>query len=404
MRRRLVIAGCGPVGLLAALVLSDLFEQVDVLERRLSGQAQSDAVSRSLQLVLSARGWAALERGRVADVIRSRAQPIRGRVHLGTGAFSPYSPHGDAIYAVARDQLQTLLEEAVSAHRNVRLRYGHEVVTADSRGRTVSVQTPDGPRRFDFDLLVGADGVRSNVAESLHPRGGLRLEVARQVYREVHLSAWPFRPDAFHFIGDGEILVGGFPARGGGGGLFVMHPQSADEALFDPSSGRSVLDRLPRLREAFGAALLADWAAVEVGVMGSKTCARWTADGAVALAGDAAHAVLPFMGQGLNVGLEDVIALDACLRDGGGDPLTRYAALRRPEADAIRAISARHARLLFGARTEAEQARDQRVQDELARQGWPDSYCAAAFTRTPFSEIRRRELIAERALESARIA
>lgn len=394
--QRLVVVGCGPVGLLAAIILGHRYERVDVLEKRLAGQSQWDAVSRSLQLVLSWRGWAALDRAGVAEKLRGLSQPIRGRVDLGTMVFSPYSDRGDAIEAVGRDALQTTLEEAAHAMSHVRLHYGQEVQSVDVEARTVTAQGPGGASTWSYDLLVGADGVASAVAKALHPQGGIQLRIAPQVYRETYLPSWPYRTDAFHFIGDGEVLVGGFPDCNGGGGLFVMHPREAPAGLFDPASSGSILARFPSLAPRLDPAHLAAWAAVSPGVMGSKTCQTWHDGQAVVLAGDAAHAILPFMGQGLNTGLEDILVLDRCLRGDAAiaDPVALYAALRKPESEAIRQLSDQHAAMLFGAQDAGARQRAQRVERGLASRGWPDSYCAAAFSSLRFSEILRREEVA----------
>jgi len=213
------------------------------------------------------------------------------------------------------------------------------------------------------------------------------------VYREIHLPKWPFRNDAFHFVGDGTVLVGGFPDCEGGGGLFVMHRPQDAATLFDANAPDSIVHRFPCLDRFINETYLSAWAATRPGVLGSKTCERWTADGAVVLAGDAAHAIQPYMGQGLNTGLEDVLVLQQCLVDtpSAQAALERYAALRKPEADAIRTMSDLHAQLLFGARSPQQVDLEASVQARLRALGWPDTYAAAAFTRTPFAEILKRE-------------
>jgi kynurenine 3-monooxygenase len=243
-------------------------------------------------------------------------------------------------------------------------------------------------------MLIGADGVRSAVAQSLLTPDEMTLDKLSLVYREVPVSATGWRSDAFVYWSDGEVMVGSFPGRNGQRGLFVMHPRGMEDSLFF-SGSEGLFGRFPRLA-SLGPELLNQLSQAEAGAMGSKSCKCWT-KGNVVIMGDAAHAIVPFMGQGLNTGLEDAVCLMRQFRSGDRSERTiapllkRFEQRRQNAADSIRQLSDRHARYLMGASTPVEAAIEERAGKALRSLGLPDTYAACAFLRLRFDRIVSRE-------------
>ena len=228
-RGRLVIAGGGPVGLVSALLLRPYFAQVTVLERN----AAEAAGGRSLQLVLGERGLHALRCCGLDQQVKAQGVPVYGRMDGETGAFTPYGASDDAILAVSRVALQSILEQAVDGLEGIERRSAVTVAGVDRTAKNVHCDTPLGPEILGYDMLIGADGVRSVVAESILEEEEVTLDKLPLVYREVPVANVGWRSDAFVYWSDGEVMVGSFPGKEGRRGLFVMHPRGAEHLLFN---------------------------------------------------------------------------------------------------------------------------------------------------------------------------
>ena len=157
--QHLLIAGGGPVGLVTALLLEPHFEAVTVLERHDGGMPSS----RSLQLVLGERGRHALRCCGLEQAVIDRGLWVRGRENGAGGGFHPYDEDGGRILAVSRVVLQQLLEEAVDARSGIRRLDGTAVESVDFEARTVEALTRTGRDTWQYDVLVGADGIWSQV-------------------------------------------------------------------------------------------------------------------------------------------------------------------------------------------------------------------------------------------------
>lgn len=384
----LLIAGGGPVGLVTALLLEPYFSEVTVLERH-EGRVPP---SRSLQLVLGERGRHALRCCGLEQAVIDSGTWVRGRENGAGGDFQPYDEEGGCILAISRVRLQELLEDAVDARPGIRRLGGTEVVDVDFSARTVRAKVDGIEDAWRYDVLVGADGVRSAVADAMLGEGEMQLNKIDLVYREVPIENPGWSTESFRYWSDGEVMVGSFPGRGGQRGLFVMHPRGAEEQVFAHGEG-GLFARFPSLA-MLGPELLAGLASAPEGAMGSKRCSRWQ-EGRAVLIGDAAHAIVPFMGQGLNTGLEDAVTLMRQYRCRQGADhetlLARFVRRRHTCAEAIRNLSDRHARYLMGRSNETEQALEERSGIALRILGMPDTYSACAFTRTRFDRIIRRE-------------
>ncbi len=384
--QHLLIAGGGPVGLVTALLLEPHFDAITVLERHDGGMPSS----RSLQLVLGERGRHALRCCGLEQAVIDRGLWVRGRENGAGGGFHAYDEDGGRILAVSRVVLQQLLEEAVDTRPGIRRLDGTAVESVDFEARTVEALTRTGRDTWQYDVLVGADGVRSAVAQAMLGEEEMTLHKMDLVYREVPVQDPGWSHEAFRYWSDGEIMAGSFPGQGGQRGLFVMHPRGMEQDLFDEAK---LFTRFPSLK-GLGHGVLSALKAAPAGAMGSKHCSRWR-QGQAVLIGDAAHAIVPFMGQGLNTGLEDAVALMRQYRSRGRAGheavLERFVRRRQQPAEAIRTLSDRHARHLLGQSTVTEQALEERSGAALRSMGLPDTYASCAFSRTRFDRILRRE-------------
>lgn len=394
--KTMLIAGGGLVGLAAALLFADRFRQVILFEKREDPMAADGKEARSLQLVISARGWNTLRLLGFEEEIRAITIDLKGRWHHHDQAktFEAYSPAGDCISCISREALYRLLCRKAREQHNIRLCFNTEVNQVDFPAKSIAyTDLKDGSKgSLTYDFLLGADGVRSAIASRLNPDGeDFRKEI--NVYREISVKDAGWERNAFHYWHTETAMIGAFPVFGGGFSLFLVHKEEdmdklllrQDSSYFD-ALFPEISSQLPGLRENFASA--------KGGILGSKSCQHWHVGNDVAIAGDAAHAVLPFMGQGLNTGLEDLMVLNNFIGPDGtapGNSLREYETERRPQADAIRAISQEQFRYLTGKFRKEEYAIRQKVMSSLTARGFLPTYSACAFSMEPFSVILARE-------------
>jgi kynurenine 3-monooxygenase len=373
--RHVVIVGAGLAGSLLACYLADRGWSVDVFERRPDPRARGYAGGRSINLALSIRGITGL-RGAGLDrhVLDNDAIRMPGRMlHHPDGhtSFQPYSADpADAINSVSRGGLNLSLISAAAQRQHVRLHFDQRCVDADLAAPSATFAGPDAQhRRIDADLVVATDGAFSAVRLAMltkTDRFDYSQTYLKHGYKELSIpaatsSAQPaapgagslprslFRmePHALHIWPRGGAMMIALPNRDG----------SFTCTLFWPFSGEHGFDRLespgaapdPRAVEDFFRrhypdavplmpTLAADFARNPTSSLVTVRCWPWQHAGKVCLLGDAAHAIVPFYGQGMNAAFEDCLVLARCLDTHAGDQrsaLEQYQDARKPNADAI---------------------------------------------------------------------
>jgi kynurenine 3-monooxygenase len=350
---QVTIVGGGLVGSLLAILLARRGERVTVYERRSDMRAGPVEAGRSINLVLTRRGIRGLERVGLAERALELTVPVYGRmVHGGSGApvFQPYGrDESECNHSISRAALnEFLIREAAAC--GVRFRFDARLLEADlPSGRLVFEDPRDGTRHeVRADVVFGTDGAGSAVRTALTRLPGFdeRIEPLGHGYKELDIPAAPdgaFRieKNALHVWPRGAFMLMALPNPGGD---FTV-------TLYLPESGPLGFDRLTSpehvtalFREHFADAvplipdLEAAFLARPTGALGTVRCRPWHLDGRALVLGDAAHAIVPFFGQGMNCGFEDCTVLDDLLGESRGDWSAMFAELerlRKPNADAI---------------------------------------------------------------------
>ena len=351
---RIAIVGAGLSGALLACLLGEAGHHIEVFEHRPDPRKKGFVGGRSINLALSARGIHGLARAGLAEVVLADAIPMPGRmIHSPSGrvTFQPYSTNPrDAINSVSRGRLNIALIEGAARYDNVTYRFEHRCVDVDLQRPSVTALKGAGGRaiEFDADLVIGCDGAFSVVRAVMQ-----RLD--RFNYSQSHLEhgykELTMPPTS---TGDFAMPPGGLHIWPRGGYMMIALPntdRSFTCTCFWPFTGPNSFDALRTekdIRDFFTAhfpdavplmpTLVEDFQRNPTGSLVTVRCDPWYHRDTSVLVGDAAHAIVPFYGQGINCGFEDCVLLADCLAEHPSDrerALEDYFHGRKVHADAI---------------------------------------------------------------------
>jgi kynurenine 3-monooxygenase len=369
---KVIIIGAGLAGSLLAIYLAKRGIEVDVYEARGDMRHQSVAAGRSINLALSDRGIAALREVGMDEYMLAEAMPMYGRlIHSPSGETKllPYSGReGEYINSVSRGGLNIALINEAEKYAGVRFFFnegcvdldietgeailesgkrvaGSAVIATDGAGSAVrNAIMHGGVERFNFSQAWLDHGYKELVIPSVSEFDVLPEGVSRRAGRfvtdENALHIWPRQK--FMMIAlpnfDGSFTCTLFlahksPRPAAGGKLEPAFDQLADETAVMDFFKREFPDAVPLMPT-----LTHDFFANPTGNLGTVKCFPWNIDGKVLLLGDAAHAVVPFYGQGMNCAFEDVRVLDQLIEKRGTEwerVFEEYGVLRKVNTDAI---------------------------------------------------------------------
>jgi len=426
----ITIVGAGPVGTLLAILLARAGRRVRLLERRSDPRLAELERGRSINLALAARGLTALERAGVLGRIRRELVPMRGRqlhdLH-GAGPLLPYGQHdGEAVHAIGRARLNNALLSAAAELPAIELRFGARAVDVDPESarlqwRADTAGAATAPWTEAAGLLIAADGAGSAVRRALAQRGWLQAteDPLPHDYKELEIpprpaGGWALEPHALHIWPRGDYMLIALPNPDG----------SFTATLFLPALGTPSFESLatPAAARAFFAAQFPDalalipdfdrqFAAHPQGRLATLYCWPWHVQ-RVLLIGDAAHAIVPFHGQGLNCGFEDCVLLADLLgpgADSGADAeadaiCAAFERQRRPNTDAIAAMAIENYQEMRATVLAPDFAARRALALELERRfprRFIPRYAMVMFhAEIPYAEAQRRGALQEQVLDA----
>jgi kynurenine 3-monooxygenase len=355
----IAIIGGGPAGSLLAILLARRGCKPVVIERSPQFSEGSVAGGRSINLALAARGIAALRRAGIDDEVAALLIPMRGRmVHDldGTQRFLSYGQRpGEEINSVSRAALNTLLYRFAAERYGVEYRFEHRCIGFDTASSVPIVQSAAGTVPLAARVVFAADGAGSDVRRALADAKLISAteDLLDHGYKELTIPpsgvdrGFVLEPHALHIWPRGGFMLIALPNpdRSFTATLFLPHRGTPSFASVDSSKVGAFFrsefpDTLPLMP-----ALEADYRNHPTGVLGTVYCKPWSHRGRVLLIGDAAHAIVPFHGQGMNAAFEDCVELDRLLDERGGAPrdwtdvFAQFEQRRAPNARAIAAMA-----------------------------------------------------------------
>lgn len=356
-RPPVTVIGAGLVGSLLATLLAQRGFEVELFERRPDPREHGFLGGRSINLALAERGLQALRQAGLAHVVLAQAVMMRGRmVHAldGTTNLQRYGlDDSEVIRSVSRGGLNILLLDAAE-RAGARLHFDAALANVDFEDGTLALASTDGnSRQHRAGLLLGCDGAGSalRVEMSRATDLGERVEPLGHGYKELEIpspgaGAFAIEPHALHIWPRGHYMCIALPNTKGNFTVTLFLPNEGRFPSFatlpDAAAARRFFEQQFPDALALMPTFDEDWSAHPVGQLATLYLDRWHLDGRAVLLGDAAHAIVPFHGQGMNAGFEDAAELAALLDAQPGDAAAAFAAFearRKPNAEAIAAMS-----------------------------------------------------------------
>lgn len=361
-KKEIVIIGAGLVGSLLSIYLSKRGHKVKIYERRADMRKEKMSAGRSINLALSDRGIKALEEVGIMDEIRKIAIPMHGRyLHNkdGNTAYQPYGQEGQFINSVSRGELNKKLMD-LAEHQGVEIFFNEKCETINWPGNQITFQNQTNSELsiFHFQLLFGSDGAYS-AARLTHQLQHDRFQYQQYFidfgYKELNIPAgsngeFLMEKNALHIWPRGNYMLIALPNIDGSFTCTLFFPF---ETCPDAEGGRgepsfASLDTKEKVTDFFQTTfadafdlmptLAEDFFTNPTSSLVTVKCFPWIRDDKFALIGDAAHAIVPFFGQGMNCGFEDCSVLNSLIDKHNENwklILPEYQTLRKPDADAI---------------------------------------------------------------------
>ena len=352
--KELVIVGAGLAGPLLSIYMARRGHKVSVYELRADMRKQDIPAGRSINLALAERGINALREAGALSLIEDQLIAMRGRMihdHDGSQVLQPYGQkEGEVIYSVARGELNKRLMDLAEQKHGVEFHFDHRLHTLQPESCAMEFKRShdDSIVRVAAERVMATDGGGSIVRRTMAAYSGYdsHEEILPHAYKELRIPAaenGKHRIDgnSLHIWPRGGFMLIALPNPGGDFTVTLFLP-SEGPISFVELDGREEVSAFFQAHFPDTVALLPDlekdFFANPAGELGTIRSYPYHYKDKILLLGDAAHAVVPFHGQGMNCAFEDCLELDRILDQCGddwGDAFAAFSKQRKPNCDAI---------------------------------------------------------------------
>ncbi len=353
-----IIVGAGLVGSLWAVYLSKAGYKVTIYERRSDIRKAEISAGKSINLALSVRGWTALDAVGVGDKVRDLAIPMTGRImHSEEGdlSYQPYGQEGQAIYSISRGGVNARMMDIAEQDGNATIHYNHHCNDVDlEAGKVQLINKETNETVHDqADVVFACDGafsaVRYKGMQKLD-RFDFSQDFIDDGYREILLPAnedgsYKMDKNALHIWPRGRFMLIALANEDGSFTCTLFMPYDGGENSFNSLDSKEKVDNffketfpdfyemMPEIADAWE-----DHPLSSLAIMRSYP---WH-HGKTAMMGDAAHATVPFYGQGMNGAFEDCTVMWRLMQKHNEDwekVFAEYSIERKPDGDALQDLS-----------------------------------------------------------------
>ena len=402
--QKIAVVGSGLVGSLLSIYLRKAGHTVHVYDRS-PDIRQIEFSGRSINLAMSNRGWKALDGVGVGDAVREIAIAMDKRaIHLVDKLnFQAYGQEGEAIYSISRGLLNRKMID-LAEDAGAEFFFEQKIWDVTLADATLHIgETERGAwEEKKYDMVFGADGAFSRIRHRMQRQSmfDYSQEFLKIGYKELNIPAnldgsHKLDPNSFHIWPRGEYMLIALPNLDGSFTCTLFMPFEGENSLeelkdiklvetFFAKNFPDAIDVIPKLAE--------DFFKNPTSTLVTMKCFPWAYEDKIALIGDACHAIVPFYGQGMNAGFEDISILNEIMQQYGDDWKTifsEYQKSRKPNADAIAELSYRNF-MEMSTKTADEkfllQKKIEKVFSDKHPDLWIPLYSRVTFSDRPYAE------------------
>ncbi|WP_432222409.1 FAD-dependent oxidoreductase [Flavobacterium sp. TMP13] len=401
---KIAVVGSGLVGSLLAIYLKKAGHEVHVYDR--SPDIRNITFSgRSINLAMSDRGWKALDGVGVGDAVREIAIPMDKRaIHLvDKFNYQPYGQEGESIYSISRGTLNRKMID-LAEHAGAAFFFDQKIWDVTLSDATLHIGESERGEWTEkkYDMVFGADGAFSRIRHRMQRQSMFNYsqEFLNIGYKELHIPAnadgsHKLDKNSFHIWPRGEYMLIALPNQDGSFTCTLFMPFEGENSLAELNNEEELetffkknfpdsIQVIPMLAE--------DFFKNPTSTLVTMKCFPWTYTDKIALIGDACHAIVPFYGQGMNAGFEDITVLFEKMQEFGDDWKTifsEYQIDRKPNADAIAELSYRNFMEMSSKTADEKFLLQKKIEKRFAEkfpEKWIPLYSRVTFSDRPYTE------------------
>jgi kynurenine 3-monooxygenase len=421
MSQKITIVGAGLTGSLLAIYMARHGFNIDVYERRPDMRKVKMSAGKSINLAISARGIHALQQVGLDEEVLKTAGPMKGRqIHpvKGEQSFQPYGKNeNEYINSISRRELNVILMNAAEKFPNIRLHFDQKCtgMNLETGEAYFTDELTSKEKTVKGDTVIATDGSASAVRMEFLKSGFFNFSQAYEDYgyKELNIPAavgggFRMEKNALHIWPRGAYMMIALPNIDGDFTCTLFMAHDKGEVNLNQLTTREAVndffkevmpDALPNMPT-----LLDDFFNHPTGNLLTIKCFPWNINGKALLMGDAAHAIVPFFGQGMNCGFEDCYYFDTLIKKYGSDwkkVFTEFSAMRKENTDAIADLAVEN----FVEMRDLVAHKDfllKKKADVLLEERFPESfiskYAMVSFHRIPYAVAMKRGQIQDRVL------
>jgi kynurenine 3-monooxygenase len=414
------VVGSGLAGSLMAVFLGKKGFNVELYERRADMRKEEMSAGRSINLALTDRGIQALEKVGLKDKIMDMTIPMRGRILHDTEGQTTFVPYGqkehEIIHSLSRGLLNSVLMDAAEENNHVNIHFNHHCTEYNPKESILTFETGEEEQIVHADVTIAADGAFSAVRKSLLDNV-MNFDYSQSFleygYKELCIppnekGEWAMEREALHIWPRKNYMLIALPNLDNSFTCTLFYPYEGENSFAKLKTKEDVqtfferdfpdaLALMPTLTE--------DFFSNPTGALATIKCNPWHIGGKALVIGDAAHAIVPFFGQGMNCSFEDCSVLDSLITEGEENWEKVFSDLneeRKPSTDAIADMALENFVEMRSTTADPKFQLKKKVGFELEKR-FPEKfiprYSMVMFhPEIPYAEARRRSQIQDKIL------
>ncbi len=403
--KNIAIIGSGLVGSLLSIYLKKHGHKVTIFDRRPDIRTVQFS-GRSINLAMSNRGWKALAEIGLEEEVKKIAIPLYQRaLHVNDSPlyFQKYGKENEAIWSISRGRLNRKMIDLAEGF-GVDFRFNEKVWDIELPEAKIYTGKSEKSKwkEYKFDIVFGCDGAFSRIRHKMQRRS--RFDYSQDFidvgYKELTIppnedGSHRLDKNSFHIWPRGKFMLIAMPNIDGSFTCTLFLPFEGEvsfENITSKGEAKAFFKKyFPNVRKEIEG-LTKSFMKNPTSAMVTMKCYPWTYWDKVALVGDAAHAVVPFYGQGMNAGFEDISVLNHLMEELGDDWQTifeRYQNERKPNADAIAELSYRNFVEMSSKTADLNFMLQKKIEKRFAQKHpdkWIPVYSRVTFSDRPYTE------------------